>query len=199
MAASAASLHRVLKSLNCDGRHGLALLTTCAALIGIQLLDARQLLAYDRAQLAAGQLWRLVTAHLVHLDLEHAVLNSLGLVLMWALFARDYRPRGWLLILAGAMAAIDAGLWLRSSTVDWYVGSSGALHGVMAAGTLAHLKRRDVDGWLLALFLVGKLGYEQTAGALPFSGSGAVVVDAHLYGVLGGLAAALPLKPAAGA
>jgi rhomboid family GlyGly-CTERM serine protease len=196
MAASAASLHRVLKSLYCDGRHGLALLATCAALIGIQLLGVRQLLAYDRAQLAAGQLWRLVTAHLVHLDLEHAVLNSLGLVLMWALFARDYRPRGWLLVLAGSMAAIDAGLWLRSSTVDWYVGSSGTLHGVMAAGTLAHLKRRDVDGWLLAAFLVVKLGYEQTAGALPFSGS-EVVVDAHLYGVLGGLAAALPLKPTA--
>ena len=40
-----------------------------------------------------------------------------------------------------SVAAIDTGLWLRDSTVAWYVGSSGALHGVMAAGTLAHLRR----------------------------------------------------------
>ena len=115
---------------------------------------------------------------------------------MWALFARDYKPGQWVLIVLTAIAAIDAGLWLRDSTVAWYVGSSGALHGVMAAGTLAHLRRRDLDGWLLAAFIVVKLAFEQHAGALPFADSGAgVVVDAHLYGSLGGLAVAAALKP----
>jgi rhomboid family GlyGly-CTERM serine protease len=190
-------LRRVLGSLNCDGRHGLALLAACAAVVGIQLAAPRPLMAWARAPLAHGELWRLITGHLIHLDLEHAVLNSLGLVLMWALFARDYSPRQWLPILLGTVAAIDAGLWFRSSTVQWYVGSSGALHGVMAAGTWAHLRRGDADGWLLAAFLVAKLAYEQAAGALPFSGSDAVVVDAHLYGALGGLAVALTMKPAA--
>jgi rhomboid family GlyGly-CTERM serine protease len=191
------TFQRVLKSLNCDGRFGIGLLITCAVLLLPELAGeaGRAWLRYDRAGLAAGQWWRLLTAHVVHLDLEHAALNSLGLVLMWALFARDYRPGQWVLILLTAIAAIDAGLWLRDSTVAWYVGSSGALHGVMAAGTLAHLRRRDLDGWLLAAFIVVKLGFEQRAGALPFSDSGAgVVVDAHLYGSLGGLAAALALK-----
>jgi rhomboid family GlyGly-CTERM serine protease len=115
---------------------------------------------------------------------------------MWALFARDYRPRQWILITLTAMAAIDAGLWLRDSTIAWYVGSSGALHGVMVAGTLAHLRRRDLDGWILAAFIIVKLSYEQSAGALPFSDSGAgVVVDAHLYGAIGGALAATFLKP----
>jgi rhomboid family GlyGly-CTERM serine protease len=154
------------------------------------------LLRYDRAGLAAGQWWRLVTGHIVHLDLEHAGLNSLGLVLMWALFARDYKPRQWLPIMLATIGAIDAGLWLRDSTVAWYVGSSGALHGMMTAGTLAHLRRRDLDGWILAAFIVVKLFFEQRAGALPFSGSGhGVVVDAHLYGALGGVIAAAFLKP----
>ncbi|HEY0340556.1 MAG TPA: rhombosortase, partial [Steroidobacteraceae bacterium] len=121
-----------------------------------------------------------------------------GLVLMWALFARDYNPRQWLLIMLATLGAIDAGLWLRDSTVAWYVGSSGALHGMMSAGTLAHLRRRDMDGWILAAFIVVKLSFEQGAGALPFSDSGAgVVVDAHLYGALGGLIAAAFLKPRA--
>jgi rhomboid family GlyGly-CTERM serine protease len=190
------TFRRVLTSLNCDGKFGLGLLLACAVLLLPELAGdtGRVLLRYDRARLAAGQLWRLLTAHVVHLDLEHAALNSLGLVLMWALFARDYKPGQWALILLCSIAAIDAGLWLRDSTVAWYVGSSGALHGVMTAGTLAHLRRRDLDGWILAAFIVGKLSFEQLSGALPFAESGAgVVVDAHLYGSLGGLAVALAL------
>jgi rhomboid family GlyGly-CTERM serine protease len=192
------TFRRLLTSLNCDGKFGIGLLVACAVLLLPELGgDAgRALFRYDRAALAAGQWWRLLTAHVVHLDLEHAALNSLGLVLMWALFARDYRPGQWALILLSAITAIDAGLWLRDSTVTWYVGSSGVLHGVMAAGTLAHLRRRDLDGWLLAAFILVKVAYEQRTGALPFADSGAgVIVDAHLFGALGGLAVAVGLRP----
>ena len=188
---------RLLTSLNCDGKFGIGLLIACAVLLLPELGGdtARALLRYDRPGLAAGQWWRLLTAHVVHLDLEHAALNSLGLVLMWALFARDYRPGQWALILLSAITAIDAGLWLRDSTVVWYVGCSGVLHGVMAAGTVAHLRRRDLDGWLLAAFIIVKVAYEQQTGALPFADSGAgVIVDAHLFGALGGLAVALVLE-----
>jgi rhomboid family GlyGly-CTERM serine protease len=191
-------IERLLKSLNCDGKLGIALLAACGLLLLPVLAgDAgREALRYDRTALAAGQEWRLLTAHFVHLDFDHAALNSLGLVLMWALFARDYRPRQWLAILLGSIAAIDAGLWLRDSTVAWYVGSSGALHGIMAAGTLAHLRRRDLDGWILAVFILLKLAYEQSAGALPFTDSHAgVVVDAHLFGTLGGAGIAAFLRP----
>ena len=189
-------IRRILSSLNCDGMYGVALLATCAMLLLPELWGdtGRALLRYDRVGLAAGQWWRLLTAHLVHLGLEHAALNSLGLVLMWALFARDYKPGQWVSIALASMAAIDAGLWLRDSTVIWYVGSSGALHGVMTAGTLAHLRRRDLDGWILATFIIAKLTYEQIAGALPFADGEGVVVDAHLYGALGGIAVAAFLK-----
>jgi rhomboid family GlyGly-CTERM serine protease len=190
----------VLVSVNADGRHGLALLIACALILLVQLASAGgEALRYERAGLLRGELWRLVTAHVIHLDLEHAALNSMGLVLMWALFARDYTPRQWLAIVGGAIVAIDAGLWFRSSTVMWYVGSSGALHGVMAAGTWARLRRQDLEGWILGIFLILKIAYEQLSGALPFSeGAPGVVVDAHLYGVLGGLAVAALMKPASG-
>jgi len=190
-------VHAGLKSLNCDGPRGLALAAACLLLV-LPRLGGGALergLRYDRAGLAAGQWWRLLTAHLVHLDLRHALLNALGLALMWALFARDYSPRQWLLIVLGAVAAIDAGLWFADSTVSWYVGSSGALHGVMAAGALAHLRTGERDGRILAGLLLLKLLYEQWVGALPLSGSDPVVVDAHLFGVLGGAAAAAGLRP----
>ena len=187
----------VLQSLNCDGGPGLALLAACAVLLLPALAGeaGRALLRYDRAALAAGQWWRLLTAHVVHLDPRHALLNSLGLVLMWALFARDYSPRQWAPIVLGAMAAIDAGLWLCDSTVLWYVGSSGALHGVMAAGALAHVRRGERAGWVLTGLLAVKLAYEHWLGALPLSGGDAVVVSAHLYGVIGGVTVAAFLRP----
>jgi len=186
-----------LESLNCDGRLGVALLLACLLLLAPTLGGeaARLGLRYERSGIAQGQLWRLLSAHWVHLNLRHALLNIAGLALLWALFARDFSPRQWLLILAAAVIAIDAGLWFMDSTVEWYVGSSGVLHGILAAGTLAHLRRGEPDGWVLAGILAAKLLYEQRVGPLPFSGTREVVVDAHLYGVIGGLAAALALKP----
>jgi rhomboid family GlyGly-CTERM serine protease len=190
---STPAFRRVLGSLNCDGRRGIALAVLFVALILPELGGdaARAALRYDRAAIAAGDWWRFLTAHIVHLDFEHAVLNALGLVLMWALFARDYAARAWVVIVLASIAAIDAGFWFRDTNLAWYVGSSGALHGVMVAGTLAHLLRRDLDGWILAAFVIVKLAFEQSTGALPFAEADAsVVVNAHLYGALGGLAGA---------
>jgi rhomboid family GlyGly-CTERM serine protease len=188
----------VLRSLNGDGRYGLALLAACAVFAVFELggESVRAALSYDRAALATGELWRLMTAHFVHLDASHALLNGLGVVLMWALFARDYSPARWAAIYACACLAVSAGLWFFSPEVTWYVGASGALHGVMTSGTLAHLRRRDLDGWILALFIIAKLCYEQFAGAMPFAGSAHTIVDAHLYGAIGGLVPALFLKSA---
>jgi rhomboid family GlyGly-CTERM serine protease len=185
-----------LKSLNCDRGYGVALLCVCALLAVPELFGepARRLLSFDREAIGAGQWWRLLSAHFVHLDLEHAVLNSLGLVLMWALFARDYSPSRWVAIYCGSAIAVSLGLWFANPELHWYVGASGALHGVMTAGTIAHLRRRDLDGWILAIFIVVKIAYEQSAGALPFAGTVNTIVDAHLYGALGGIVLALPMN-----
>ena len=193
-------VHLALRSLNCDGRRGVALLLACVFLLLLTFSgeSGQALLRYERSTLASGQWWRLLSAHVVHLDLRHALLNVVGLALVWALFARDYSPKAWLAIVLGAIAAIDAGLWLGDSTVQWYVGSSGALHGAMAAGALAHVRRGERDGWVLVALLAGKLLYEQTVGALPLSGRDPVVVDAHLYGVAGGAAVAAFLSPRRG-
>lgn len=189
-----------LKSLNCDGRWGVALAGACGVLLVVAAAGEGPMhaLRYEREALAAGQWYRLATGHFVHLNLQHAALNALGFVLLWALFARDYAARHWVWILAATLAAIDAGLWFFDPALSWYVGASGALHGVLAAGTLAHLRRREPDGWVLLAFLCAKLAYEQFGvGVLPFSsGLGPVIVDAHLYGALAGVGASvlLPLR-----
>jgi rhomboid family GlyGly-CTERM serine protease len=194
--APAGGLVGILKSLNCDRAYGWSLLGACALLALPELggEPVRAALSYSRPALAQGEWWRLLTAHFVHMDAGHALLNGLGVILMWALFARDYSPLRWLAVYLFSGLAISTGLWFLDPDVEWYVGASGALHGVMTAGTLAHLRRRDLDGWILAVFIVGKIAYEQLAGSMPFSGTGPTVVDAHLYGALGGFALALLLR-----
>jgi rhomboid family GlyGly-CTERM serine protease len=186
----------IVKSLNGDGRYGLALL----ALFGLFQLpelfgdSIRHALRFDRAAMEGGEWWRWLTCHWVHLDFTHAVLNGLGLVLMWALFARDFSPARWAAIWLASSVAVSVGLWFFNPNIGWYVGASGALHGVMTAGTLAHIRRGDLDGWILAAFIVAKIGYEQWTGALPFGDSGNTISDAHSYGALGGLALAILLR-----
>src|SRR5258705_593019 len=125
------------------------------------------LLRYDRGAIAAGGWWRLLTAHIVHLDAHHLVLNGLGLVLMWSLFASDFDAVEWCVIVFAGALGISSGLWWLSPRVAWYVGASGVLHSVMAAGTAKHLIFRALDRWILTVFLSGKLAYEQWGGHEP--------------------------------
>jgi rhomboid family GlyGly-CTERM serine protease len=144
-----------------------------------------QFLRYDRSAIAAGGWWRLLTAHIVHLDVHHLILNELGLVLMWSLFAQDYDAVEWCVIVLSGALAISSGLWWLSPRVGWYVGASGVLHSVMAAGSAKHLALRSWDRWILSIGLCAKLAWEQWAGPqAPL-----IVVDAHLYGALCGFAA----------
>jgi rhomboid family GlyGly-CTERM serine protease len=158
----------------------LILLVLCAVLgLGD---NVSELLRYDRSAIAAGGWWRLLTAHIVHLDAHHLALNALGLVLVWSLFAADYDAIEWsIIVLAGALA-ISSGLWWLSPRVAWYVGASGVLHSVVAAGTAKHLAARVWDRWILLVLLSAKLIYEQLGGREP----PLVVVDAHLYGAVCG-------------
>lgn len=170
-----------------------------AALAGVLALGGdtlRELLRYDRPGIAAGEPWRLVTGHLVHLGAGHTLLNGAGVVLVALIVAREYRLRDWALISLAGVAAIDAGLWWLNPSLDWYVGLSGLLHTWFAAGVIAALFERRPDAWLLFGLLAGKLVLEQATGALPGSAAlagGTVVVDAHLYGALAGAFAGLVL------
>ncbi len=147
-------------------------------------------LRYDRSAIAAGGWWRLLTAHAVHLDAHHLILNELGLVLMWALFAQDYDPVEWCVIVLSGALAISSGLWWLSPRVAWYVGASGVLHSIMAAGCARHLAERAWDRWILLACLCVKLAYEQLGG----HETAMVVVDAHLYGAIAGFAVGAALS-----
>ncbi len=170
-------------ALRLDHGRWIWLLSIVGVLLAVQLAGEQATLAlrYDRAAIAAGGWWRLLSAHLVHLDMHHLVLNSLGLILLWALFAGDYDPVQWCVIVCAAALGISCGLWWLSPGIQWYVGASGVLHAVMAAGCARHLAARAPDRWLLTAALAVKLGYEVWPGAAP-----GVVAAAHRYGAATG-------------
>lgn len=145
-------------------------------------------LRYERGAVFGGQLWRLLTAHLVHGDAQHLLLNIIGTVLIAALFPRTYGIGQWLIILAVSALFIGTAFVAFEPELDWYVGASGVLHGALAAGAIAWWRtgQRGLAAALATILLI-KLGWEQWRGALPLATGLAVIVNAHAYGACGGL------------
>ncbi len=157
----------------------------------------RLALRFDRAGLDQGELWRLLTGHLVHLGWPHYWLNATALLLLSLLFGRLFSLAGWGLITVVSVAAVDLGLWFLEPSLHWYVGLSGVLHGFPAAAAVGLFRVRPVEAGVVAGLLAAKLLYENLLGPMPGSeavSGGAVVVAAHLYGAAGGAAAALILR-----
>ncbi len=144
-------------------------------------------LRYERSAIDHGQIWRLLTGNLVHANGRHLLLNLAGLGLVTLLFPGEYSWRQWLMIGVAGMVAVAAGLWWASPQVEWYVGLSGVLHGLLAAGAIAwwRSRLRWLAVWLMGI-LIAKLLGEHWFGAVGWSGDLDVIVDAHLYGAVGG-------------
>jgi rhomboid family GlyGly-CTERM serine protease len=146
------------------------------------------LLQYERAAVLRGEYWRLLTGHLVHGGLRHMALNLAGSAVMVGLFFRTYSRAHWMLIVLASCIAIDAGFLWRERALESYVGLSGVLHGVLAAGTIAWWRtERRAMAIALTAITVGKLAWEQWQGPVTLAGEGmTVIVNAHLYGAIGG-------------
>src|SRR5258706_12532151 len=94
--------NKLLSALNCDSCYGLTLL---AVLGFLGLLAAggppwAAQLQYERTSIGAGEWWRLVTAHWVHLGARHLLLDVAGLVPVWGAFAPRPARRAVVLLLA---------------------------------------------------------------------------------------------------
>jgi rhomboid family GlyGly-CTERM serine protease len=161
----------------------------------------REVLAYTRTGVASGELWRLLSNHFVHLGWTHMWLNLAGLALVSWLVGRAYDWLRWLIVVLVTIVTIDAGFWFLYPSLGWYVGLSGLLHGLLVAGLYSGIRERDKESIVLLCFVLAKLAWEQFSGG-PLPGSeatsgGTVIVDAHLYGTVGGvLAGALLMRRA---
>ena len=161
--------------------------------LALQLVGLEEAVRFDRASVAEGHVWLLMTGNFVHLGWSHFVMNMLGLGLIYWVVWDSYRDIEWVLLLFLSALGVGLGLYFFSPEIHWYVGFSGILHGLILAGALGGLKRYPKTHMMLLVVTIAKLAWEQRYGPVPGSESnvgGKVAVDSHLYGGVVGLVAA---------
>jgi rhomboid family GlyGly-CTERM serine protease len=177
-----------------------ALLCACAAGASLFASPGRWLV-YDRAAVARGQWWRLLSGSLVHFSPLHAALDLGAVLLAGGLLERQRYPRWWRLCLLAAAGGGGAVQWLRPD-LRWYGGLSGVAVAMVAALCLDGLGQRSAWGWACAAalaLLLAKLAWEFGGGSLS-AAAGAqayvVVPQAHAAGLAAAALLRLSLPPA---
>lgn len=173
----------------------LLLLATVAAL-GLSEV-AREWLRFDRELIAAGEAWRVVSGHFVHLTPGHLALDGLGLALLLLFFRDVFSPRDWAFALLTGAVLVGAGLWYFSPELTGYVGISGLLHTLLFAGLLLSFRHSPWINGIVFVAMSARIWQEQQPGydihQMMSVIGGAVAVDAHLYGALASLPVTLLL------
>ena len=138
------------------------LVVAAALLIGGDVV--REALRYERSAVSSAELWRLASGHLVHLGGPHFALNAAGLALVWYLVGGAFSLREWVVVVLASVVAMDLGFWFLNPELAWYVGLSGLLHGILAAGLVAGLKHPQIETVVLTVLVIAKLAFEQFSG-----------------------------------
>ena len=141
-----------------------------------------------------GQIWRMVTAHWVHVGWLHLLLNGVGLVVCVSLTSPGWSIGRWLTYSIIMAIGISIMLTLYNPEVIDYAGYSGVLYGLYVLAALSLFPRDRLVAALIIAAIVGKVFMEQFNFYDFNSGDiiGArVIVDAHLYGLLLAIAIAL--------
>ncbi|WP_371189078.1 rhombosortase [Thalassotalea maritima] len=147
-------------------------------------------LIYDRALITAGEFWRLFTAHLVHTNDNHLLLNLAGLTMLWALHGDHYKMHTFLFAFSVSAIICSVGIFYFDVDMQRYVGLSGVLHGIFVWGTIKDIKKGWKTGYLLLFGVLAKIVYEQVFGAsndVEQLINARVAIDAHMWGAIGGL------------
>jgi len=149
---------------------------------------------YERDWSSTGQIWRIVTAHWVHVGWIHLLLNGFGLVVCVSLTTPGWSIGRWLVNSITMAIGISIMLTIYNPEVWDYAGFSGVLYGLYVLAALSLFPRDRLVAVLIIAAIVIKVIMEQFNFYDFNSGDiiGArVIVDAHLYGLLMAIAIAL--------
>lgn len=157
---------------------------------GVQWTPLHDLFIWTRADIEHGQWWRILTGNLTHTNSAHLAMNIAGLWVVSWLFQPTVRVVASVLLLSSAVI----GVALLATDLDYYLGLSGALHGLFAYCALHEWQNgRKSSAWLV-LGIIAKVVWEQSMGASATTEAligDSVAISAHLAGMLGGFSAAL--------
>ena len=167
------------------------LLISFSLLLAVFGENATKYFMYDRNAIYNGELWRIITAHFVHIGWEHLLMNLLAFVIIWFLIREFLTTFMCYLILLISTIGISIFFYFFMDKLQWYVGLSGVLHSFLAYGVVVGSKRKK-EFILLLILILFKIIYEQFYGSANLDiMNGKVVVNSHLYGVGIGVSCAL--------
>lgn len=184
---------------------GVALLLSAAACAIYALPEVTGWLQFDRAGIASGQWWRILTCHWTHWSADNLIWDVAGFAFLAVLCERDGRRRFVACVLASALL-IPLAVWRWHPDMQLYRGLSGidsAVFGLLV-GTIA-CEQIAARNWrwlaaiaLLCLGFVAKISYEIVTGTTFFVDSVASnfvpVPIAHAAGMAVGLCIALAIN-----
>jgi len=149
-----------------------------------------ELLHYQRDLIINGELWRGLSSHFLHTNLNHYLLNISAVILLWMLHGQFYTHINYLVIFIVCAVTTTFGVYTFSPEITQYVGLSGVLHGVFVWGAIKDIQHKEKTGYFLLAAVLVKVIYEQFAGPsedISTLISATVAIDAHLWGMIGGL------------
>ena len=124
-------------------------------LIGLHcLVPDKALLYFSAEQIFNGQVWRLISGHLMHADLQHLLWNCLGLVVLGSLLEYRSRPALIASLLVGALC-VNALLLTPFSRLVYYCGLSGVLNTLLLVALW--IEWRQTRSWMIILMACGCL------------------------------------------
>jgi rhomboid family GlyGly-CTERM serine protease len=153
---------------------------------GNELVD---LLAFDKAMISAGEVWRIITGHFIHYDLDHVFWDVLAFTILGTIIEKEH-SRHLIASLLVSLLFVSVWLFVVESQLSLYYGLSGALNGWLAIAVLTKWEQFKERRYLLILFAtLLKIAYEVCVQRPLFVTSDIVTIpSSHVAGILGGLA-----------
>lgn len=184
---SQCSRYAVLIALLCT----VFLFALCTALgLEVSGRPVLSLFEFDRLAIEQGELWRVLTAHLTHLSLNHAFMNLAAAGIVFYLLDPKESQRQQFLTWLWLFAFTGVGLLLGSPHLYTYSGLSGALHGAILVAMMTSPFYAKWVKWLVVSVLCMKVGWEQSPIYNDMANfdlvGGRTEPDAHLYGLIAG-------------
>ena len=168
-----------------------------AASVAASLSGGAELLQYDHARVAEGELWRLLTGQMVHWTARMAIADLAVLLVLGFWLEREGRRRAVSLALGLGAVFVAAGVVFPPSGVPFYRGSSGLASALFVLAALeavrppARLSSRTLAAGALLIF-AAKLAWEIAGGHPLFAGGLPQDVEPMpLIHLLGGIAGAV--------
>lgn len=111
-------------------------------------------LSFNRIAISNNEIWRLLSGGLVHANEFHLLLNIIGLFCLLMLYELQIKVIIWFFVSLSLVFSINTILYLFLPSTIFYLGFSGALHGLFVWYSIQEWRRKHSWYPVLVIFLL---------------------------------------------